>query len=170
MKILKNKFAKIILTMLGVILITLISSCNNDDEAPAPPIPLPTANSNFIRATIDGIAYEATGAQVTALADASAFNFRSDATGTGMHFSLMGAPTVQSYTLNSSNGTTVGQLRYKSPDLYLTAKCSGSGTLTITAKNGNTIEGTFSFIGYKFVGACSEPTKAITNGTFKVTL
>lgn len=106
MKILKNKFAKIILTMLGVISITIISSCNNDDEAPATPVQLPT-NSNFIRCKIDDVAYEATGTQITTLSDASAFNFRSDAaTGIGMHFSLMGAPTVSTYSLNGSNCTS----------------------------------------------------------------
>lgn len=163
MKTLKKTFAILLL-------VSVTFSCSKDD-APAPAEnQLPTASTNFIRASVDGIAYEAIGAQVTTLSDASAFNINSDATGTGFALSIMGAPSVRSYSLTNANGTTVGQLRYKSPDLYLTAKCSGSGTLTITAKNGNTIEGTFSFTGFKFIGACAEPTKSITNGTFKVTL
>ena len=145
-------------------------SCSKDDETPAPATPLPTANTNFIRATIDGVAYEATGSQITTISDVSAFNINSDATGTGFAFSIMGAPSVRLYSFNSSNLSTVGLLRYLSPDMYLTSKCSGSGTLTITAKNGNTIEGTFSFTGFKLVGLCSEPTKTITNGTFRATL
>ena len=166
MKTIKSSLALLFIAL-------LLFSCGNDDDNTVTPLPNPpaTSDTNLIRCNIDGVAYEATGSQITTLSDASAFNFRSDAaTGIGMDFSIMGTPTVRSYSLNSSNGSTVGQLRYKTPDLYLTAKCSGSGTLTITAKNENTIEGTFSFIGYKFVGACSEPTKAITNGTFKVTL
>lgn len=164
-----NNFPKVILVAITFLSISIIASCSKED-APAPTNPLPTANTNFIRALIDGVAYEATGAQVTTLSDATAFNINSDASGTGFALSIMGVPSVGSYSLTNSNGSTVGQLRYKSPDLYLTAKCSGSGTLTITAKNGNIIEGTFSFTGYKFIGLCSEPTKLITNGTFKVTL
>ena len=162
MKVAKNFFVSLFFLM-------IVMSCSKKDDAPAPS-PAPASNNNFIKAMVNGVAYEATGSQINTLSDASAFNFGSDGNGTGMDFAITGAPTVKTYTFTSSNTTTVGRLQYKSPDLYTTAKCTGSGTLTITAKNGNTIEGTFSFTAFKFIGVCSEPTKAITNGTFKVTL
>lgn len=167
MKTIKNTVAAFFITLL------LFSSCNNDDDNTTPlPNPPASSNSIFIRCKIDGVAYESTGTQITTLSDASAFNFRSDtATGIGMHFSLMGVPTVSTYSLNSSNGSTVGQLRYKSPSLFTTARCVESGgTLTIVSKNANTIEGTFSFTGRTLTADCSQVPKTITEGTFKITL
>lgn len=165
MKTLKNTFATMLIALLTI-------SCNNDDDSVATPAPAPATNTNFIRAKVDGVDYQAIGTQITTLTDASAFNFRSDAaTGIGMDFSIMGTPTVGTYTLNSSNGSTVGQLRYKSPSLYTTARCAASGgTLTITARNGNTIEGTFSFTGRTLTADCSQIPKTVTEGTFKITL
>ena len=82
---------------------------------------------------------------------------------------IKGVPTVQSYTCNSSNVSTVGRLQYQSPDSYSTAFCStSSGTVTITSVNGNTIEGTFSFSGKRIL-MCTAAAKVITNGTFKIT-
>ena len=163
MKTLKNTFAALVIALVTF-------SCNNDDDNST--TPTPSTNDNFIRAKVDGIDYEATGAQITTLTDASAFNFRSDAaTGIGMDFSIMGTPTVGTYTLNSTNGSTIGQLRYKSPALYTTARCAASGgTLTITAKNGNTIQGTFSFTGRTLTADCAQIPKTVTEGTFRITL
>lgn len=173
MKILKNKFAKIILTMLGLISIAIISSCNNDDEAPAPPVQLQT-NSNFIRCKIDGVAYDAPVAQILADQNSFALNIRTDisggVSGVGLDFSIIGQAAVGTYTVNPSNLTTVGRLQYRSPDIYSSGLCaSSSGILIITSKNGNTIEGTFSFSGKK-IALCGEAAKVITEGTFKITL
>ncbi len=159
------------LKTIAILCIALFTiSCNNDNDAITTQAPV--VNNNFIRAQVDGVNYEAVGSQITTLSDATAFNFRSDeATGIGMHFSIMGLPNVATYTLNSTNGSTVGQLRYKTPALYTTARCAASGgTLTITAKNGNTIEGTFSFTGRTLTADCSQVPKTVTEGTFRITL
>ena len=174
MKIIKDKFAKTILTVLSVISVALIASCNNDGEDPATIVQLPTTNSNFIRCKIDGVAYEAPVAQILADQNSYAWNFRSDVSGgvsgVGLDFSIIGQAAVGTYTVNPSNLTTVGRLNYRSPDIYSSGLCSSSsGTLIITSKNGNTIEGTFSFTGKK-VALCGEAAKVITEGTFKITL
>lgn len=163
MKTLKNTFA--------ILLITLISiSCSHSDDSPAPTSP---SNDNFIRCKIDGVDYEVTGTAITGAQNSLAFDFRSDISGggTGMDFSINGQAAVGSYSLTYSNATTAGRLNYRlNGDIYSSGICStSSGTLTITSKNGNTIEGTFSFTGKKALG-CSNAPKMITNGSFKVTL
>ncbi len=151
----------------------LTFSCSKDEETPAI-AGQPTTNTNFIRATIDGVAYEAPVTQIMADQNTVAWNFRSDivggVSGIGLDFSVIGQASLGTYSFNTTNVSTVGRLNYKSPDIYSTGICTGSiGTLTITAKNGSTIEGTFSFTGKTFLG-CSNPAKSITNGTFRVTL
>jgi hypothetical protein len=163
MKTLKNIIAILIIT-------TFTISCSHNDDTTT--TPLPAANNNFIRCKIDGVDYAVTGTAITGDQNSLAFNFRSDITGggVGMDFSLNGQAAVGTYSPNYSNATTVGRLNYRSPDIYSSGICStSSGTLTITAKNGNTIEGTFNFNGKKTLG-CSNAAKVITNGTFKVTL
>jgi hypothetical protein len=176
-KTIKYTFAVLILSLFAFSF--LITSCGgSDDDAPTPtPAPAPTpvsTNDNFIRCKIDGVSYEATGAQIVADQNELAFNIRSfnSASGIeGMDFSIMGQAVVGTYSFNSSNLTTVGKLQYRSPTIiFSSAKCTSTGTLTITAKNGNTIEGTFSFTGKNLIALCSEPTKTISEGTFKITL
>lgn len=156
----------------SIVLITLFSiSCSHSDDSSTTPTPTPTVNDNFIRCKIDGVDYAATGTAVTGAQNSLAFDFRSDISGggIGMDFSLNGQAAVGTYTPNYANATTIGRLNYRSPDIYSSGICStSSGTLTITAKNGKTIEGTFSFTGKKVLG-CSSAAKTITNGTFKVT-
>jgi Family of unknown function (DUF6252) len=165
MKTLKKTF-----TILFISLVTI--SCSNDDDNSTTPTPTPS--TSFIRCKIDGVAYEAPVANILADQNEVAWNFRSDisggVSGIGLDFSINGQAAVGTYTFNTTNVTTIGRLNYRSPDIYSSGICTGSnGTLTITSKNGNTIEGTFSFTGKTFLG-CSNSAKSITEGTFKVSL
>lgn len=165
MKTIKNTFAILLLTIFTI-------SCNNDDNLPTPILPVIPSNS-FIRCTIDGVAYEAPIANILADQNEVAWNFRSDisggASGIGLDFSINGQAAVGTYAFNTTNVMTVGRLNYRSPDIYSSGICSGSnGTLTINAKNGKTIEGTFSFTGKKIAG-CTSAAKVITDGVFRVT-
>ena len=163
----KNTFAILIMTLLSM-------SCSNSDDNPTPnPTPSPTASTNFLRCKIDGIAYEASITNILADQNTVAWNFRTDiaggVSGIGLDFSVNGQAAVGTYNFNTTNVTTIGRLNYRSPDIYSSGICTGSnGTLTITAKNGKTIEGTFSFTGKK-IAACTNAAKTITDGTFKVT-
>jgi hypothetical protein len=163
MKTLKN----IIIISLITILLISCGSDSNSNSAPA------ASNSNFIKAKIDGVDYMVTGNAITGVQNSIAFDFRSDISGggTGMDFSILGQAAVGTYTFNTSNVTTVGRLNYRlNSDIFSSGICAtSSGTLTITAKNGSTIEGTFSFNGKKILG-CAEAQKAITDGSFKMTL
>lgn len=163
MKTLKNTFVILFISLLT------FSCSNNDDDATTP---LPSTSSDFIRCKLDGVAFEATGATILADQNEIAFNMNSDVRsgGIGMDFSFFGQAAVGTYTVNPSNLTSVGRLQYRSPDIYSTGVCTGSnGTLIITAKNGNIIEGTFNFSGKK-IALCGEPAKVITEGTFRITL
>lgn len=164
MKTLKNTFAILLIALLSI-------SCSNDDDNPADTTTPVVVNDNYIRCNIDGIAYAVSGAAVTGAQNSLAFDFRSDisSSGIGMDFSILGQAAVGTYSPNYSNASAVGRLNYRSPDIYSSGICStSSGTLTITAKNGKTIEGTFSFTGKKIAG-CTSAAKTITNGTFKIT-
>ncbi len=163
---------KTIFKTLAILFISILSiSCNNDDDNSSSDSPQPT-NDNFIRATVDGVFYEATGTAVTGDQNALAFNFRSDISGagTGFDISINGQAAVGTYALNYSNAATAGRLNYKlNGDIYSSGICNtSSGTLTISAISGKTIVGTFAFTGKKALG-CSSPAKVITNGAFKVT-
>lgn len=162
MKSILNSFAILFVSLLTI-------SCNNDDD---PPTPTTATNDNFIKAKIDGVDYMVSGSAITGDQNSLAFNFRSDISGggTGMDFSINGQAVVGTYALNYSNASTAGRLNYRlNGDIYSSGICSTSGgTLTITAKNQKTIEGTFSFTGKKALG-CSDAPKVISNGTFKVT-
>jgi hypothetical protein len=166
MKTLKNTFAFLLLALFSI-------SCSRSDDNPAAAsTPSTATNNNFIRCKIDGVDYEALGPLVNGAQNSLAFDFRSDISsgGIGIDISLYGQAAVGTYSPSYSNATTVGRLNYRSPDIYSSGICTTSaGTLTITAKNGNTIEGTFNFSGKKVLG-CSNAAKTITNGTFKVTL
>jgi hypothetical protein len=160
---------KKIVTILMLAVFTISCGGGNDSS---PPTPTPSSNTNFIKATIDGANYEVTGNQITALQDSVAFSFISYITGggTGFDISVLGTTAVGTYNFNTAALTTVGRLNYRiNTDIFSTAFCpTSSGTLTITSKNGNTIEGTFSFIAKKSRG-CSDASKVITNGTFRIT-
>lgn len=157
--------------LISIVAITLFSiSCSHSDDSSTT---TSASNDNFISAKIDGVDYRVTGDAITGDQNSLAFNFRSDITGggTGMDFSINGQAAVGSYSLTYSNATAAGRLNYRlNSTIYSTSICSTStGIVTITSKNGNTIEGTFSFTGKKVLG-CSESAKTITNGAFKVTL
>jgi Family of unknown function (DUF6252) len=163
---------KTLLKTFAILFISLlIFSCSNDDDNTT--TPTPTTSTSFIRCKIDGVAYEAPVADILADQNEIAWNFRSDISGgasnIGLDFSITGQAAVGTYTFNTTNVMTVGRLNYRSPDIYSSGICTGSnGTLTITAKNGKTIEGTFSFTGKKIAG-CTSAAKVITDGTFRVT-
>lgn len=160
-----NTFKQV--TLILVMAIFAIACSKSKDEA-APP----AVSTNFIRANIDGIAYEAAVGSIMADQNEIAWNIRSFNTAdgiAGMDFSVMGQAGVGTYTFNPSNLTTVGRLQYRNPDIYSSAICpTSNGTLTITAKNGKTIEGTFSFTGKKLLG-CANTAKSITSGSFRIT-
>ncbi len=162
---------KTLLKTIAILFISLLTfSCGNDDDNSTNQIP--STSTDFIRCKIDGVAFEATGASIIADQNDIAFNMNSDVRsgGIGMDFSFFGQAAVGTYTVNPSNLMTVGRLQYRSPDIYSTGVCAGSnGTLIITSKNGNTIEGTFNFSGKK-IALCGEPAKVITEGTFRITL
>jgi hypothetical protein len=162
---------KNILITLAILFIALsIISCNKDDDS-NPSTPLPATKDNFIRCKVDGIAYEITGDQIFNYKDASGFNiaYKNTIATTGIDIALFGVPIVQTYTCNSTNLTTVGRLQYDSPNIYSTAFCATSlGIVTITSVNGNTIQGTFSFSGKRLL-MCIQPSKVITEGSFKIT-
>ncbi len=162
------KTIKLIFIILGVGILAVACSKKNNETA----VPPPAANSNFIKAKIDGVAYEAAANSIMADQNEIAWNVRSFNTVEsipGMDFSIMGQAVVGTYSFNSSNLTIVGRLQFRNPDIYSSAICpTSSGTLTITAKNGKTIEGTFSFTGKKVLG-CSNAAKTITEGSFKIT-
>ena len=164
MKTLKLKH---IFSVLVMAILVVSCSSNNDETA----VPAPTANSNFIKAKIDGVVYEAAVGSIMADQNEIAWNVRSFNTAagiSGMDFAIMGQARVGTYTFNSSNLTTVGRLQYRNPDIFSSAICpTSSGTLTISAKNGNTIEGTFNFTGKKLLG-CDKAAKTITEGSFKI--
>jgi heat shock protein HslJ len=162
MKTIKNTFAIFMITLLTI-------SCSKSDDT-AMPTP---SNDNFIKAKIDGVDCMVTGNAATGAQNSIAFDFRSDISGggTGMDFSILGQANVGTYNFTYSNVSTVGRLNYRlNNDIYSSGICNtSSGTLTITAKNGKTIEGTFSFTGKKILG-CAQAQKTITNGSFKITL
>lgn len=164
------KKIKLIFIILGVVILAVAcSKKNNETAVPTPP---PAANSNFIKAKIDGVAYEAAANSIMADQNEIAWNVRSSNTAagiSGMDFSIMGQARVGTYNFNALNLATVGRLQYRNPDIFSSAICpTSSGTLTISAKNGKTIEGTFSFTGKKLLG-CDNAAKSITDGSFKIT-
>jgi hypothetical protein len=161
---------KTILTTITFLLITLSMSCNKDDGETQNS----TANDNFIRAKIDGVAYEVTGTALHGSLDEQGFDLDSrNSTSTGMDFYIIGNVAVGTYNFSTANVTTQGRLNYRlSGENFTTGFCSVSnGTLTITAINGKTVEGTFSFMGSSMSESCATPyTKTITEGTFKITV
>ena len=151
---------------------TLAFSCNKNDDGSS--TPEPSTNDNFIRAKVDGVAYEATGSNITREQNEPAFNMSTTyfGGGTGLDFSIRGEATIGTYNFSNSVVTTVGRLNYRdgaTTDVYSTAYCpTSSGVFTITSKTGKTIEGTFSFTG-RVLSACSGTTVEVTEGTFKIT-
>ncbi len=161
-----------ILNVITVVMIAtiLISSCSKEDDNEAKN-DFTSQNDNFIRAKVDGVNYEVTGAKIYLFKGVNSFVIKFDESfaSTGIDINMAGEPTVKTYNLNSNNFVTVGRIVYKSPDVYSSGFCdTSSGTLKITSKNGNTIEGTFSFTG-KRLGYCDQLAKTITDGTFKAT-
>ena len=163
---------KTILKTITILFITLFAfSCNKDDGGDSS---TPAVNDNFIRANVDGIAYEALGETLHGSLDEDGFDLDSRNFGTtGMDFYIIGTVNEGTYNFSTSNVTTQGRLNYRlSGDNFTTGFCSVSnGTLTITSINGKTIQGTFSFTGSSTSESCGSPvTKTITEGTFKVTV
>ena len=156
---------------IAILLITLlINSCHKDeDEVPISPI-----NDNYVRAKIDNVSYEAIGEALHGSLDENGFDLDSrNASGTGMDFYIIGPINVGTYTFSASNGTTQGRLNYRiNGENYSSGFCSASnGTLTITAKNGKTIEGTFSFNPSSMSEPCLNPKMiTVTEGSFKITV
>lgn len=160
---------KTIFKTASILLLTILShSCSKDDDSSNSGI-----NDNFIRAKIDGVSYEATGSGLHGSLDANGFDLDSrNANGTGMDFYIIGDVPVGTYNFSAANVTTQGRLNYRlTGENFSSGFCSSaSGTLTITAKNGRTVEGTFSFNGNSMSEPCLNPsTKSITEGSFKIT-
>ncbi len=152
------------ISILFIVAITI--SCSGSDSGSS------SSNSNFIRAKINGVQYEETGSAIHSHDDGMGFDIDSkDATDTGMDFYIVGSPEVGTYTFNSTTLITVGKLNYRlNHETFSSGFCSVSnGTLTITSKNGNTIEGTFSFNASSMSESCANPSIAVvTEGTFKI--
>lgn len=164
-----NKHMKTIFKTITLLLITILThSCNNDSDSSTS-----TTNDNFIRAVIDGVSYEATGAGLHGSLDENGFDLDSrNSSGTGMDFFIIGDVPVGTYSFSSSNVTTQGRLNYRlSGENFSSGFCSVSnGILTITSINGKTVEGTFSFTGSSMSEPCLNPsTKSVTEGSFKIT-
>jgi hypothetical protein len=161
---------KTILTAITILCITLSISCNKDDGE----TPNSSVNENFIKAKIDGVSYEVTGTALHGSLDEDGFDLDSrNSTSTGMDFYIIGNIAVGTYNFSTANVTTQGRLNYRlTGENFTTGFCSVSnGTLTITAINGKTIEGTFSFMGSSMSESCASPsTKTVTEGTFKITI
>ena len=161
---------KTILTAITILCITLSISCNKDDGE----TPNSSVNENFIKAKIDGVSYEVTGTALHGSLDEDGFDLDSrNSTSNGMDFYIIGNIAVGTYNFSTANVTTQGRLNYRlTGENFTTGFCSVSnGTLTITAINGKTIEGTFSFMGSSMSESCASPsTKTVTEGTFKITV
>lgn len=161
---------KTILTAITILCITLSISCNKDDGE----TPNSSVNENFIKAKIDGVSYEVTGTALHGSLDEDGFDLDSrNSSSTGMDFYIIGNIAVGTYNFSTANVTTQGRLNYRlTGENFTTGFCSVSnGTLTITAINGKTIEGTFSFMGSSMSESCASPsTKTVTEGTFKITV
>ncbi len=153
------------ISILFILLVTISCNKSNDDTS--------TANDNFIRAKVDGVPYEALGSGLHGSLDSVGFDLDSrNSSGTGMDFYIIGEANVGTYSFSTANVTTQGRLNYRlTGENFTTGFCSVSnGTLTITAKNGRTVEGTFSFMGSSMSQSCGSPsTKSITEGTFRIT-
>lgn len=142
-------------------------SCNKKkEEAPAP---IPAANY-FLKAKIDGVAYNAEGIRVIASQSANRLTIGSVIPdGKNFEFVLDNPSiTVRSYStrddfsglrmsFNDGSAATV---------VYDTNRCDGRGIFTITALSATEVAGTFSFRG-KRTGGCTLPAKEITEGEFK---
>ena len=103
------KTIKKTIAILSLVLLTF--SCSKDDKNPVPVAPpQASANTNFIRCNVDGVPYEITGTKIYNYKDAAGFNiaFNNTVLNTGIDMAIKGVPTVQSYTCNSSNVSTVG--------------------------------------------------------------
>lgn len=88
-----------------------------------------------------------------------------------MDFYILGEATVGTYTFTPGSSMTVGRLNYRlNHENFSSGFCSVSGgTLTITSKNGNTIQGSFSFNASSMSESCANPSIAVvTEGTFKI--
>lgn len=162
---------KTILKTIAILFITLfVFSCNKDDGDSS----TPAVNDNFIRAKIDGVPYEVTGTALHGSLDENGFDLDSrNSSSTGMDFYIIGDVAVDTYNFSTANVTTQGRLNYRlTGENFTTGFCSVSnGTLTITAINGKTVQGTFSFMGSSMSESCASPsTKTVTDGTFKITV
>jgi hypothetical protein len=150
------------------------SSCSSDDGGGGSSTP----NGTYIKATVDGAAFQTLEIQGQSLATALK-------TGTGsgtlimiqgsgdmngsqtMVINMMGITGIGTYDVNAdSDGTTLAFVESGSTTSYDTSNCAGAtGTLNITHYDDTKVEGTFSFVG-KVDEDCSM-SKTITNGSFR---
>ena len=156
---------------IAFLLITfLINSCHKQEDEVA----ITPNNDNYVRAKIDDVPYEAIGIALHGSLDENGFDLDSrNASSTGMDFNIIGSINVGTYTFSSSNVSTQGRLNYRiNGENYSSGFCGASnGTLTITAKNGKTVEGTFSFNPSSMSEPCLNPKMiSVTEGSFKITV
>ena len=162
------KTIKTTIALLALSIFTI--SCSKEENINDTNIPN-IINDNFIRAKVDGVNYEVLGNKIYSYKYANGFIIRFDGAynNTGIDMDFRGEPTVKTYNISSANFIEIGRIVFKNPEIYSSGFCdSSAGTLVITSKIGNTIQGTFAFTGKKLF-YCNQAAKNITNGTFKVT-
>ena len=166
MKILKNTFALLLVTILTF-------SCGNDDAPPPAQNQPPATSDYFFKAKVDGVQFEAIAPRVLAnntnnrititsiLPNDRNFELQIDRpTGIGTYAYPM--PSGADYVLRLEYGDATAATA-----IWRTAACSGTtGTLTITALSATEVSGTFSFTG-KRTSFCTDAAKIITEGSFK---
>lgn len=164
-----------------IVLALLMTACDKDDDTTTDPDdPAAEAGAEFLKATVDGAAYEA--------AQDPAVIVGATTSGTGASRVL----AVQGGT-NSGETIRVTIMGYDGPGTYMTGDDLSNassliyltidpvaawsndlttplvggidpGTIEVTSDDGSVVEGTFSFTGYN---GDDMTTKVITNGSFK---
>ncbi len=152
---------KLKLTFVLVIVLFLSISCSkSDDSTPS--------NNYFFKAKIDNVQFNAV---VPEFGASKSGNTITIACVQGIHkfqikiTNIIG-DGVGTYTIPA---TTTGNVILTYEDdvtTYTSGNCGTMGSLIISSVANNQITGTFSFTGQK-TGACPQPQKTITEGSFK---
>jgi hypothetical protein len=158
MNILKTIVSKTAIILL--ILSIAVSSCSSDDDSSDS-----GQGDYFLTAKIDGVNYSRDFVTVSNSPDVTDVYIISGV-GDGSSIGL----TLESPISTGTFSPTAGRLTvlfYQENDPFMmwgATEDAGSGTITITANNATSIEGTFSFTG---INPIDDSTKVITEGKFK---
>jgi hypothetical protein len=148
----------------------LLTSCKKDNDGPGI-----DAGSGKVTATVDGQSWES-----------------KDEVSGAVYGETQGTHTIQAYHTNDSyialtifgnitSGTSIQvdnsglfQAQYKpvfgGTEVYSALGSLGSGTITFSTFNENSVKGTFEFTGIKFDATGAETPLAVTNGSFDINL